>query len=152
MSETHRRWECGDMNTPMRVSLDIAVRSAALLALTEGVAAIYSAKTPDDDGLGTGLTAMFALVCAAACWGMWDGFHRSPGRLCVTWLATGAVMSLGTTIYSLVRWDGWSWSVLASDLSSGFAFWTGLVFVPAIACGIVQSALRPVNTRPERTI
>ena len=140
------------MNIPMRVSLDIALRSVALLVLTEGVAALYAATTPDDDGLGTGLTAMFVLVCAAAGWGAWDGFHRSPGRLCVTWLATGAAVSIGTTVYSHLRWDEWSWSLLAGDLSSGFAFWAGLVFVPAIACGIVQSATRHRADAPVSTL
>ncbi len=127
------------MNTSLRLVLDIAVRSVTLVVLTEAVAATYAAKTPDDDGLGTGLMAMFALVCAAALWGVWDGFHRGPLQLCVTWVATGLLVSLGTTVYSHLRWDEWSWSVLADDLLSGLFFWAALVCVPAVVSGIAQS-------------
>lgn len=83
------------MNTPVRVLLDIAFRSVAVLVLSKAVAAIYAAAEPNDDGLGTGLTAMFVLVCAAVSWGLWDGFHRSPVPLCVTWVMTGIAVSLG---------------------------------------------------------
>lgn len=130
------------MNASLRVLLDIALRSVALLVLSEAVAALYAAAEPTDDGIGTGLTAMFALVCAAATWGLWDGFHRSPVRLCVTWVMTGLVVSVGTTLYSHLRFGEWSWSDVANDLTSGLVFWAGLIFVPAIICGIVQSATR----------
>ena len=129
------------MNTSVRLVLDIALRSAVLLALTEVVAATYAAKNPEDDGLGTGLMAMFAMACAAALWGVWDGFHRGPVQLCVTWVATGLLVSLGTTVYSHLRYGEWSWSVLADDLASGLFFFAGLVFVPAIVSGIAQSLL-----------
>ncbi len=129
------------MNSSLRVVLDIALRSVALLVLTEVVAALYSAAEPDDDGLGTGLTAMFVLVCAAALWGVWDGFHQGPVRLCVTWVVTGLLVSLGTTAYSYLRYGG-SWSEFGHDLTGGLVFWAGLVFVPAIVCGIIQSATR----------
>ena len=130
------------MRRHLSVILDIALRSVALVVLTEVVAEAYAAGNPDDDGLGTGLTAMFALVCAAAIWGLWDGFRRSPARLCVTWLATGFVVSLGSTVYRHLRFDEWSWSELARDLPDGLVFWAALVFVPAILSGIVQSASR----------
>ena len=58
------------MNTSLRILLDVAVRSVTLLVLSEAVAALYAASEPNDDGLGTGLTVMFVLVCAAAGWGL----------------------------------------------------------------------------------
>lgn len=128
------------MNTSVRLLLDVVVRSVVLVALTEGVAATYAANAPDDDGLATGLTAMFALACAAALWGVWDGFHRSPGRLCVTWVATGVLVTVGVTGWTQLESDSFSWSVLAGDLGTGLWFWAGLVAAPAIVCGIVQSA------------
>jgi Na+-translocating ferredoxin:NAD+ oxidoreductase RnfE subunit len=135
------------MNTSLRVLLDLAVRSVTLLVLSEAVAALYAAAEPNDDGLGTGLTVMFVLVCAAAGWGLWDGFHRSPVRLCVTWVTIGLVVSIGTTLYSQLRFGEWSWAELATDLSSGLVFWASLIFVPAILCGIGQSSARRSDTR-----
>lgn len=129
------------MKISLRVVLDIALRSLALLVVSETVAALYAASNPSDDGLGTGLTAMFVLACAAAGWGVWDGFHRGPARLCVTWAVTGLVVSLGTTLYSHLRYGEWSWSELAHDLSDGLIFFACLVAVPAVVCGIVQSVL-----------
>lgn len=129
------------MNTLMRL-LDTAIRSVALLVVSEAVAEIYAATEPDDDGLGTGLTVMFVLVCAGASWGLRDGFRHSPARLCLTWVTTGLVVSLGSTLYSHLRFGEWSWSTLATDLSSGLVFWAGLIFVPAIGCGIAGSATR----------
>ena len=135
------------MNTLLRVLLDMAVRSITLLVLSEAVAALYAAAEPNDDGLGTGLTVMFVLVCTAAGWGLWDGFHRSPVRLCVTWVTIGLVVSIGTTLYLHLRFGEWSWAELANDLSSGLVFWASLIFVPAIVCGIGQSAARRSDTR-----
>ena len=135
------------MKTSLRVLLDVALRSVALLVLSEAVSALYSATTPDDDGLGGGLTVMFMLVCAASGWGLWDGFRRGPGRLCVTWAATGLIVSLGTILNSLLRYGEWSWSELAHDLSGDLVFWAGLVFVPAMLCGIGQSAARRSTAR-----
>jgi hypothetical protein len=130
------------MSTPVRTLVDIALRSVALLVLVEGVAELYAATNSDDDGLATGLTAMFALAYAAAMWGLWAGFHRRPVPLCVTWVVTGLVVSIGSTVYSHLRFGEWSWSVLADDLRGGLVFWAGLVAVPAIVCGIVQSLSR----------
>ena len=130
------------MNTSIRTALDVALRSIVLLVLTEGVAELYADSNPGDDGLGTGLTAMFVLACAAAGWGLWDGFRRSPARLCVTWVLTGVVVFLGSTVYRHLRFGDGSWSDLAHDLTSGLFFWSALVFVPAIICGIGQSATR----------
>ena len=132
----------GGMNAPTRVVLDIVLRSAVLLFLTEGVAELYASSHPEDDGIGTGLTVMLLLVCACAGWGLWDGFHRSPVRLCVTWVVTGAVVWLGSTVYRQLRYGDWSWSELVHDLPGDLIFWSSLVFVPAIVCGIAQSATR----------
>jgi hypothetical protein len=129
------------MNSSLRVVLDIVLRTVALLVLIEVVVALYSAAEPTDDALGTGLTALFALVCAAALWGVWDGFHQGPVRLCVTWVVTGLLVSLGTTAYSYLRYGG-SWSEFVQALGNGLVFQAGLVFVPAIVCGIAQSATR----------
>ena len=104
------------MKPSRRVLLDLTVRSVALLVLSETVAALYAAAEPNDDGLGAGLTVMFALVCAAAGWGLWDGFHRSPVGLCVTWVTIGLVVSIGTTLYSQLRYGDWSWAELARRL------------------------------------
>jgi hypothetical protein len=130
------------MNPSVRVTLDIALRSAVLLVMSEVVAALYASANPEDDGIGTGLTVMFLLACAGALWGLWDGFHQGPARLCVTWIITGLLVSVGTTLYSDLRFGEWSWSVLAQDLHNGVGFFAGLVFVPAIICGIAQSATR----------
>ncbi len=130
------------MTASLRVLLDISVRSVAIIVLSEVVAELYSDANPGDDGLGTGLTVMFALACAGAGWGLWDGFHRGPARLVVTWVVTGLVVSLGSTLYRHLRFDDGSWSDLANDLASGLVFWAGLIFVPAIVCGIAQSATR----------
>lgn len=140
------------MNTSMRVVLDIAFRSIALLVLSEGVAEIYAKAEPNDDGIGTGLTVMFVLVCAAASWGFWDGFHRSPARLCVTWVTTGLVVSLGQTLYLHLRAGEWSWSELSHNLSGGLVFWASLIVVPAIIFGIVQSATRHSTEVPVRGV
>lgn len=136
------------MNSSVRVILDIAFRSVALLVLSEGVAELYAAGNPTDDGLGTGLTVMFVLVVAAVSWGLLDGFRHGPLRLCVTWVSTGFVVALASTIYHHLRFGEWSWSALASDLSSGLGFWAGLIFVPAIGFGIVQSASRHSSAGP----
>ena len=130
------------MSSLVRTVLDILARSVVLVALTEGVAELFFAANPDDDGLGTGLTAMFALVCAAAAWGLWDGFHRRPLRLCLTWAGVGALVFVGLTVFADLRYDRFSWSALADDLSDGLAFWTLLVFVPAVLLGILPSVLR----------
>lgn len=136
------------MKTSLRVLLDVALRSTVLIVLSEAVAEMYGAANPSDDGLGTGLTTMFALACAAAGWGIWDGFHRGPLRLCVTWVTSGLLVSLGSTLYSHLRYGEWSWSELANDLPNGLVFFAGFVFVPAIFCGIVQSALNRTPTVP----
>ena len=130
------------MSTLARVPLDIALRSIALLVLAEGVAAIYSDSQPDDDGLGAGLTVMFLLLCAAAIWGLVDGFRRSSGRLCLIWSLTGVGVSVGLTLYSNLRYGDFSWTVLLSDLSTGLFFWAGLVALPAIGLGIVVTMTR----------
>jgi hypothetical protein len=139
--------EGGGMNNSLRVLLDSILRSVALLVLAESVAWRYAAANPSDDGIGTGLTVLFLLICAAALWGLWDGFHRGPVRLCVTWVVTGLVVSLGLTVYSDLQSGEWSWSVLAHDLTNGLAFVAGLIFVPAIICGVVQSAARHRTSR-----
>ncbi|MBM9459585.1 hypothetical protein JK386_06695 [Nocardioides sp. zg-536] len=128
--------------TPLRVLGGIAVRSLLLLVLAEGIAEIFNVAVTDDDGLGTGLTVMFALVCAAGAWGMWDGFHRKPLALCVSWVVIGLLVTVGMTLYSHLRDDEWSWAVLSEDLTSGLGFWSALIFVPAIACGILPAFIR----------
>ena len=140
------------MKNLARVLLDVALRSVSLVVVSEAVAEIYGATSPSDDGLGTGLTAMFALVCAAGGWGIWDGFRRDPLRLCVTWAATGLMVSLGSTVYSHARFGPWSWSELARDLPDGLLFWAGLVAVPAVLCGIGQSATRTGPQPPAEVV
>ncbi len=134
--------DAGSMSLLLRTIFDIVLRAAVLVAITEGAAALYAQSNPDDDGLGTGLTAMFVLVAAAGLWGIWDGFRRRPLRLCTTWVVTGLIVSVATTVVSNTMGDeAFDRSVFIADLRSGLLFWAALVFVPAIAGGIVQSAL-----------
>ena len=130
-AETPRRTGAAERavrrGSPTRVIVDIAVRAVGLVVLAEGAIAVDSALTPTDDALATGLTLLFVLVCGGAMWGLWDGLRRTWLRVCITWVAAGALVSVGV-VRSLDAW-------------SDIALVAVLVAVPALAFGLLASVL-----------
>jgi hypothetical protein len=122
-----------------RISIAVLIRSAALVGLTQGAAYLYAGAHPEDDGLGTGLTAMTLLVGMAAIWGLVDGFRHPLPELCVTWVVVGLLSAVATTLFADLPHGPVDWSVILADLRDGLGFWAALVYVPAIGCGLIPA-------------
>jgi len=132
--------------TFLRTSAAILIRTVALVALTQGAAQLYAAQHPEDDGLGTGLTAMALMAGVAAVWGLIDGFRRSLPELCVTWVVVGLLSAVATTLFADLPHGPVDWWAVLADLRDGLGFWAALVYVPAIGCGIAPA----LSHRPGR--
>jgi hypothetical protein len=122
-----------------RVTVAVLIRSITLAGLTQGAAYLYAESHPEDDGLGTGLTAMALLVGMAAVWGLIDGLRRTLPELCVTWVVVGLVTAVATTLFADLPHGPVDWTVILADLRDGLGFWAALVYVPAIGCGLAPA-------------
>ena len=114
--------------------MDIAIRTAALLALEFVVGFSFARLASDGANIGAGIAGFLALLLGSAAWGFVDGRTGIP--------MSAIVIGLLTSLLPQLPWsDGLDATVWRSDLMSLTPFIAALVAVPALAAAALSAAI-----------
>jgi hypothetical protein len=139
----------GPMNSPTRTVLDALLRGGILLAGLWAFSRLWDAVTPGphETDIGGGLAGIGLMVLGALVWGAVDGRRRTPGRLALTWVGAGLVVSACVDVLVVLQ-GGDRGDVLFAMVALP-VFLTAAVALPAVVAGALSSAVghhrRPVS-------
>jgi|JI102314A2RNA_FD_contig_101_477004_length_4244_multi_2_in_0_out_0_4 hypothetical protein len=123
--------------------MDIAIRTAALLALEFVVGFSFARLASDGANIGAGIAGFLALLLGSAAWGFVDGRTGIPmSAIVFRWVVIALVIGLLTSLLPQFPWsDGVDATVWRSDLISLTPFIAALVAVPALAAAALSAAI-----------
>ena len=129
------------MNSSTRTALDAALRGGVLLAGLWAFSKLWDAVTPGphETDIGGGLAGIGLVVLGALVWGAVDGRRRAPGRLALTWVGAGLVMSACVEVLVVVQ-GGERGDVLFALVALP-VFLTAAVALPAVVAGALSAAV-----------